>query len=281
VEQEAACFAERLASACSRALGPILDGIVLHGSLALGDYAPGRSDVDLLAVVARPLSDEEFACLMDAIAAEATAPPAPADVRVVTRNVAASPTRAPEMEVAIEITPGKDTPFKVERGHPGERDLVIEFSLCRAIGRSLAGSAPASLIGDVPPAWVVDVGDAQLARWQAIGDDPRHAQFTVLTTCRIWRFAEEGRHCSKPSAARWALARDPSLMAGGRFDGRNRRRRRSASANPRPRPCRRDARSLKLPAARSLPALIDNRACATASSAARESRSRRSASVPG
>jgi predicted nucleotidyltransferase len=26
-------------------------GVVLHGSLALGDYLPGRSDIDLLVVV--------------------------------------------------------------------------------------------------------------------------------------------------------------------------------------------------------------------------------------
>jgi len=35
----------------------------------------------------------------------------------------------------------------------------------------------------------------------------------VLTACRMWRFAVDGVHCSKSEAARWALARDPSLVA--------------------------------------------------------------------
>jgi len=35
----------------------------------------------------------------------------------------------------------------------------------------------------------------------------------VLTACRVWRFATEGLHCSKTAAGRWALARDPSLVA--------------------------------------------------------------------
>jgi Domain of unknown function (DUF4111) len=79
-------------------------------------------------------------------------------------------------------------------------------------GRSLLGAAPAELIGEVPDRWVVAAGDAQLADWQAIGDDPPYAELTVLTACRVWRFAEEGRHCSKTTAAKWALRRDPTVQ---------------------------------------------------------------------
>jgi Domain of unknown function (DUF4111)/Nucleotidyltransferase domain len=212
-ERDAIRFAERLARACSRALGDVLDGVVLHGSLALGGYTPGRSDVDLLAVVGRSLADEEATALTAAVAAEATDAPARVDLRVVTGEVAAAPTPAPPMEVAIEICPGGDPAFSVERHHPGERDLVVELSLCRAVGRSLAGVPATRLIADVPVEWVLDVADAQLADWQAIGDDPPHAELTALTACRMWRFAEERRYCSKSSAGEWALARDPSLAA--------------------------------------------------------------------
>jgi len=41
--------------------------------------------------------------------------------------------------------------------------------------------------------------------------NPPYAELTVLTACRVWRSAEEGRHCSKTTAGRWALARDPTL----------------------------------------------------------------------
>jgi len=84
--------------------------------------------------------------------------------------------------------------------------------MCRAHGRSVFGAAPAELIGEVPAEWVLAVGDAQLAAWEAIGDDPKHAELTVLTACRVWRFAEEGRHCSKTAAGNWALRRDPTLL---------------------------------------------------------------------
>jgi predicted nucleotidyltransferase len=213
-EREATRFAEHLSSACSRALGDLVDGVVLHGSLALGDYVPGRSDVDLLVIVARPLLDDEAASFVEAIAVAASEAPAPFDLWVVTREVTTSPTQRPPMELAVEFRPDADQPLYVERRIPGERDLVIEFSICRSIGRSLAGPPAPVLIGEVPADWVLDVGDAQLADWQASGDDPPDAELTALTACRIWRFAEEGgRYCSKTAAGEWALGRDPSLAA--------------------------------------------------------------------
>ena len=38
--------------------------MILHGSLTLGDYVPGRSDVDLLVVVDAPLTDAQVAQLL-------------------------------------------------------------------------------------------------------------------------------------------------------------------------------------------------------------------------
>jgi hypothetical protein len=208
--EEALHFARTLAGACARALGDTVAGVVLHGSLTLDDYVPGRSDVDVLVVVDDPLTDVQFAALTRAAARQQAGAPGWVDLRVVTRQVAARPTPAPPMEAYLELVPGSG--MQVERRHPGERDLVVEFSICRAHGRGLVGAMPAELIGQVPTSWVLAVGDAQLADWQAIGDDPKHAELTVLTACRVWRFAEEGRHCSKTAAGRWALRRDPTLQ---------------------------------------------------------------------
>jgi Domain of unknown function (DUF4111) len=162
-------------------------------------------------VVVESPSDAQLAALTEAMASCRAEAPGPVDLRLVTRQVAASPTPAPPMEAYLRLTPGSGVRLE-ERRHPGERDLAVELSVCRAHGRSLLGAAPAELIGEVPACWVVAAGDAQLADWQAIGDDPPYAELTVLTACRVWRFAEEGRHCSKTAAAGWALRRDPSLQ---------------------------------------------------------------------
>jgi Domain of unknown function (DUF4111) len=208
--EDAARYAAALARGCAEALGEAAVGMILHGSLTLDDYVPGRSDVDLLVVVRGALTDARLAALAEAVGARRSQAPGRVDLRLVTRQVAAAPSPAPPMEAYVEITPGSG--LHMERRHPGERDLVVEFSMCRAHGRSLRGPGPTELIGAVPDSWVVDVGDAQLADWQAIGDDPEHAELTVLTACRVWRFSEEGRHCSKTAAGEWALRCDPTLQ---------------------------------------------------------------------
>jgi predicted nucleotidyltransferase len=92
---EALRFAEALTRSCAEALGPTVASVILHGSLVLGDYLPGRSDVDLLVVVDDPLTDAQFDALTEAVAVLRPQAPGRVDLRVVTRQVAASPTPAP------------------------------------------------------------------------------------------------------------------------------------------------------------------------------------------
>ena len=65
-----------------------------------------------------------------------------------------------------------------------EPDLVIEFAIARAHGRSLLGSAPEAVVGAVPAGWLLEIGDRQLAAWQKLTDDADHAELMVLTACR-------------------------------------------------------------------------------------------------
>jgi Nucleotidyltransferase domain len=201
---EALRFAERLARSCSQALGGIVAGVILHGSLTLDDYLPGRSDIDLLVVAQDPLTDPQLAALTEALASHRPQAPGPVDLRVVTRHIATSPTPAPPMEAYLRLTLVAGVRVE-ERRHPGARDLAVELSVCRAHGRSLLGAAPAELIGEVPERWVVAAGDAQVADWQAIGDDPPYAELTVLTACRVWRFAEQAATPPRPRppSGRW------------------------------------------------------------------------------
>jgi Nucleotidyltransferase domain/Domain of unknown function (DUF4111) len=200
-------YAEALAARCRAALGEELASAILHGSLVLGDFVPGRSDIDVLVIVREPLVDEQLAAVMDA----AGAPPARVDLRVVTRATAAAPPRTPVLEAGVVLRPASD-PELDARAAP-EPDVAVELSVARAHGRGLAGAAPDAVIGPIPPEWLDEIGDRRLAAWQEFTDDDEHAELMVLTACRIWRFALERAHCSKRSAGRWALTRDPSLVA--------------------------------------------------------------------
>lgn len=162
--------------------------VIVHGSLALGGYVPGQSDLDLLV-----LSDAPADGLVEAIRAQWTRYRMNLDLRVVAHHVAAKPTRAPRMRLYAGVHDGH---WEIERDID-EPDLVVEFSVCRQLGHT-------QLIGPVPDEWVDEVGSAVLERWKEIGHDPPHHELMALTACRIWRFREERVHCSKPAAAEWA-----------------------------------------------------------------------------
>jgi predicted nucleotidyltransferase len=225
-EATAISFAARLAGACADALSDVsnpsrirsrdpssdlLVSALLHGSLTMGDFIPGRSDIDLFLVVARRLEDHELSALTDRVRALSAETPRRVDLRVVTREVAAKPVPAPPMEAGYALLPA--SPLEVETRVSGEPDLVVELSVVRAHGRALLGLEPRTVIGAVPPAWLDAAGDRQLAAWERLTDDTPHAELMVLTTCRVWRFHAERVHCSKTAAGHWALARDPSLVA--------------------------------------------------------------------
>ncbi|WP_433199972.1 nucleotidyltransferase domain-containing protein [Dactylosporangium sp. CS-047395] len=185
-------------------LGPVRS-LVLHGSLASGDFRPGRSDIDLLMVVDSPPD----ASVVEQVVGSADLGAAAAlDLHVVLTSAAARPVPAPPLELYVRRhagTPGLD----VERRAAASPDLILELSTARS-GRVLRGEA---VIGAVPPAWVVQRGRYWLRAWQALTDDTAHAAFMALTACRIWRFAHSHGHSSKLAAARWVLEREPSLAS--------------------------------------------------------------------
>jgi 3-mercaptopyruvate sulfurtransferase SseA len=202
---------EELAAAV-RALGISYDTtVILYGRDTAGEASekwPGRR---LLVIIDRALSQAEREALTRALIAEHAGWPGRVDLRVITRDAAVTPSAAPPMELYLGLRPGANP--EIVSHHLGEADLVVELSVCRERGTAVLGAAPGDLIGAVPHRWVLGVGDAQLAHWQALADDAQHAVLMVLTACRIGRFSETYSHCSKSEAGAWALKRDPSLQA--------------------------------------------------------------------
>lgn len=187
-------LSDRLTAACTRVLSDAT--VIVTGSLALGDYQPGKSDVDLLV-----LSDESTDDLVEAVEQAWREEPGEFDLRVVRYEVAARPTRRPTLALGVsDYGAGIEVVRDTE-----EDDLVVEFSMCRQLGH-------VDVVGPVPDGWVDDVGATAVQRWKAIGYDPPHQELMALTACRIWRFREERVHCSKPAAADWAR-RQGALIA--------------------------------------------------------------------
>lgn len=197
-----------LRGAFEQALGDGLTGLYVHGSLAFGCFSWERSDVDLIAVANRPLTQTQKLGLLDALA----------------RLLPESPPKGLEMSVVLETACKPffyPTPYELHfsndwlsryRADPlalcdtagkTDIDLAAHFTVLRAVGYALCGAAVEDVFAPVPPAcyWdsiTADVADARTAIWE-------NYPYTVLNLCRVLAYARTGRVLSKQSGGEWAL----------------------------------------------------------------------------
>jgi hypothetical protein len=205
-----------VAGALARVLGPVLVGVYLHGSAALGGWSAERSDVDLLGVVATSLDRRAKRVVSARLNHPSLVCPAEAglEMSLVTAAVAADPPRRPPFELHVTTGPAPQTHL----GGPAaaDPDLLLHFAVCRRAGLAVAGPAPVEVFTEPPRAWLLERAAAELS-WAT-----RHGDFAyrVLTACRAWRYLEDDVLGSKVDGGRWARARlaagdgtDPGAVA--------------------------------------------------------------------
>ncbi len=191
-------------------LGPHLRGIYLVGSLAIGDFDPATSDLDIIVVTNGALSDDRIEALRewhtqfnasDSLWAERLeAVYVPQDDL---RAPASASTHYPQVE--------RDRPFFVEPLEPG---WSVQRYTLREYGVVIAGMEPSKLLDPVDPDEMRRDGAIIAHTWldQAERDPtwldwarPRpYFAFVVATLCRLLYTLETGTVASKPAATRWA-----------------------------------------------------------------------------
>jgi aminoglycoside adenylyltransferase-like protein/nucleotidyltransferase-like protein len=189
-------------------LGPALIGVYLHGSAALGDYDPARSDIDILAVCAAPLDADARARLGADLGREGLPCPASAGLEfsLVTQAAARDPARAPAYELHGWDEGGHVRPA-TGRGDP---DLPLHFAVVRQVGLAVWGPPAAGVVRDVPRDELIGLAGDELD-W-TVGNASQSTQ--VLTACRAWALSVDGRFRSKRDAAGWALRHGaPAVVA--------------------------------------------------------------------
>jgi hypothetical protein len=185
----------RLGTELRGLLGADLVDVVVHGSVVLGDFTPGRSDLDLLVIVT---GNPDPHVIADTIRAQDPAPATTLEVSVITTDAAAEPT--PPWPYLIHVAGDR-----VVEGEPGtgDEDLILSYAVARAAGRPFFKADPAALIGVVPRQAILDQLGREL-KWAAEHAPPDYA---VLNACRALEFQETGVLDSKSSGGVWALAR--------------------------------------------------------------------------
>jgi len=201
--------AERLASI----LGPSLVGVYFVGSVALGDYVRGRSDIDIAAVSARALSRNEKTEVAGALSHPRLLCPARGlELVVYRRSGVEFAAKEAAFEVNLDTGPGIPNHLGFDPDQEPWFWFVIDRAVAHERGVRIMGP-PMELFAPMPQAWLIEALSGSIAWHRAHRSLDSNS---VLNACRAWRYAEEGVLTSKADGASWAARRwrEPSLIQG-------------------------------------------------------------------
>jgi hypothetical protein len=189
--------------AVTQTLGSDLMGVAVTGSLALGDFIPKFSDIDLIAVTSQPLSQYALRDLPARIDDDVLPCPAVSlDLLVFTsEQVLALPS---PYAFELAITTGDRWGLEVVP-RASDEEMLLDVEISRRQGFSVTGLPPEELFAPVPPQRLRTALLAALT-WQRehLFDqrhDPRGTE-GVLAACRALYWLETGELASKTEAGR-------------------------------------------------------------------------------
>jgi predicted nucleotidyltransferase len=176
-------------------------GVYLHGSAVLGGYTPRGSDVDVLAVIARPTDVSVQERVRDRLVEAAQQWPDTAlEMSVITAATAADLAECP-FEVHVVVN-GDEVRAVLGADHGADPDLVLHVEVCRRHGLAVYGPPAGEVFAPVPQQRLSRAVHDEV-RW---GREHGHLSYAVLNACRALRFATDGVLCSKIDGGEWMIA---------------------------------------------------------------------------
>ncbi len=200
-------FGDQVASALARILGEDLVGAYFVGSVALGGYVPGESDVDIAGVSESALSEGQRRTAAAAIVEVSEVCPARGvEFTLYRREVAGSLPEGADFEVNANGGPRMPTAVHLDATAEQGFWYALDRAIAYRSGVVITGPSPRTVFADVPRRTLLDAMYESMA-WHRVHE--KATLYSVLNACRAWRFAEEDILGSKLDGAIWARARWP------------------------------------------------------------------------
>ena len=193
-------YLRSVVATAGRHLDPGLVGVYAIGSVALGDWRPGTSDVDV-AIVARGYD----AAALRRLAADLDHARLPVPARKLECVVYDEATvRLGDATFALNLNTGagERTTVELDPSRVPRFWFVLDLAIAHRRAVALHGPPAEHTLG-APGEPEVRAALAQGLDWHA-GDD---AGAAVLAACRAWQHLCTGGWSSKSDAARWAVGR--------------------------------------------------------------------------
>jgi hypothetical protein len=197
---------QRLLADVQVVLGNYFTGMVVHGSLCMGDFEPLRSDVDFLIITTRELPSEMLP-ILKAMHTQIT-------VSGLEWATQLEGSYIPQDAIRRYNPPHNQHPaLRVDGSFDVDEhgsDWIIQRHIIREKGIVLAGPDPHTLIDPIQPDDLRRAALAILQEWWSpqISNPHRlisseYQAYATLTMCRILYTLQTGCVTTKPGAARW------------------------------------------------------------------------------
>jgi hypothetical protein len=207
VEPEVALFGHQVADVLAGILGTDLVGVYFVGSVALGGYVPGESDIDIAAVSSAALTVPQRQSVASAVVeASAACPARGVEFTLYRRDVAGSRPEGAAFEVNANGGPRMPTAVHLDATSEAGFWYVLDRAIAHQCGLAISGPPARGIFADVPRSTLLEAMRESMA-WHRVHE--KATLYSVLNACRAWRFAEVDVLGSKLEGAAWARARWP------------------------------------------------------------------------
>jgi hypothetical protein len=202
VPEEVLAYGREVAACLRDVLGEELVGAYYVGSIALGGYVPGESDLDMVAVSERAIPDRRRASIADVVIDTTNSCPARGlEFTLYRREVAGRSPVAADFEVNANGGPRMARSIHLDAGAEPGFWYVLDRAIAHRCGVVVCGPAPIELFAEVSRRRLLDAMTESM-RWHR--EHEKATLYSVLNASRAWRFAMEDVLGSKLEGAAWA-----------------------------------------------------------------------------
>ncbi|MEY2431078.1 MAG: hypothetical protein QOC92_803 [Acidimicrobiaceae bacterium] len=202
---EVVAYGRQVVASLQEVLGDALVGIYYVGSIALGGYVAGESDIDIVAVSARAIPDQEKPSIASAVVdTTMSCPTRGLEFTLYRREVAESSPVGADFELNANGGPRMARAIHLESRAEPRFWYVLDRAIAHRCGVVIGGPPPAEVFAEVPRRLLLDVMIESM-RWHR--EHEKATLYSVLNASRAWRFAAEDTLGSKLEGAAWARER--------------------------------------------------------------------------
>jgi hypothetical protein len=198
-------FGKHLASILASELEDSLVGVYYVGSVALGGYVSGHSDIDIVAVCHQGLTrDAKRALAQKLVDASVDCPTRGLEFTLYRGHIAAAAAKGADFELNVNGGVGMRRLVRLTSTDQPRFWYVLDRAIAHRHGLAISGARPAQVFAPVPRPLLLDVLGESM-RWHR--EHERATLYSVLNATRAWRFAVDDILGSKLEGAQWARKR--------------------------------------------------------------------------